>query len=94
MADNTAYRTRLLKTVKVSHACGEWTVFVYQPTLTEQEYLGIASLGQKATPYSTNSFKTYGLAIGWIKRLAKHYPDHSSIFSVIEWAGTWDIHFQ
>ena len=81
----------LFKLDTVNHAVGHWNVFVYMPRLTEEEYI---SLSRGHTHATTAVFKTSGLALGWIKRLAKNYPDRSSAFNVIYWGGTWDIYFK
>lgn len=78
----------------VNHSLGHWDVYVYAPKLTEQEYLALSLGHLKATPWTCKDFKTSGLALSWIKRLAKNYPDGVAAFNVIEWGGTWDIYFR
>ena len=78
----------------VNHSLGHWDVYVYAPKLTEQEYLALSLGHVKATSWTCKDFKTSGLALGWIKRLAKNSPDGSSAFNVIEWGSTWDIYFR
>lgn len=66
-----------------------WRVTIH-PTLTEAEYLAVCRGKNQATDAS---FRTVGLALGWIKRLAKSSPDSSSSFHVLPWAGTYAIYF-
>lgn len=78
-------------TVEVSHVCGTWKVMIY-PTLTEDQYVSLTHGRNQATS-SWVSFKTAGLALGWVKRLAKSSPDSSSEFHVLPWNGTYSIYF-
>ncbi len=63
----------------VNHSLGHWDVYVYAPKLTEQEYLALSLGHVKATSWTCKDFKTSGLALGWIKRLAKSSPDDGKI---------------
>jgi len=77
--------------VEVSHTLGSWLVSVY-PALTEEQYLALCAGKTQATS-SWIDFKTSGLAIGWIKRLAKNSPDRGSSFVVVPWNGKFSIYF-
>ena len=79
------------KIVDVQHSLGSWRVLVY-PTLTEGEYLS-ATKGRTMATSRWVEFKTPGLAIGWIKRLAKNSPDRNSEFHILPWDGKYSIYF-
>lgn len=81
-----------VETIEVKHICGTWKVMVYG-TLTESQYSSLTHGKNQATSDPWASFRTSGLAIGWIKRLASHSPDSSSKFYVLPWNGVYSIYF-
>jgi hypothetical protein len=84
-------RIEPVTTVEVQHVCGSWKIMTY-PALTEAQFLALAHGRVQATS-SWVSFKTPGLAVGWVKRLAKSSPDSSSEFHVLPWDGKYSIYF-
>ena len=78
----------------IRHRLGEWNVFVHAlDEIDEDVYMEqFRALGLHITAVDT-SWRTVGLAIGYIKRLAKNSPDCSSEFHLIPWHGTYTIYF-
>jgi len=87
-------RTELYATIK--HSLGEWHVAIVRDMTETNEAVYLKefkALNLDGRMVDT-SWRTPGLAVGYLKRLAKHLPDRSSSFVLVPWAGTYTIYFR
>jgi hypothetical protein len=74
---------------------GEWLVTTHYEMQHDNESQWLLEFNAINTTCAvlTESFRTPGLCIGYLKRMANHSPDRTSIFHIIPWNNAWSIYF-
>ena len=86
-------KSELYQTIK--HTLGEWPVQIVSDMNEADEAAWLAEFEslKLAGWMVETSWRTPGLAVGYLKRVAKHLPDSGSRFVLVPWAGKYKIYF-
>lgn len=80
----------------ITHRTGSWPVYLISEMTESDDKTYMAEFN--SLPVSgrilDTPWKSTGAAVAYLKRLANHTPDRSSVFVLIPWNGTYTIYFQ
>jgi len=80
----------------VQHSLGTWNVYIVRDMdeTTEVTYMADFNSLQVNVRAVDTAWRTPGLAVAYLKRLAKYSPDRSSSFILVPWDESYTIYFR